>query len=481
MASRTKRGRVAVLVRAARAATSRITLPISDRRKVRDALVGFARRQVLAPLSRILKSAGERRLPWPLFDSEFYRRENPDVAASGVNPFLHFVLYGIREGRQPAPRVRRFAPQSYLPPPLRKEPLEPEDVVIEEKPYFTVPAGPVGHTSLRPIAFVAPRAGQSCVELAKLAWDSGLFGICFRYPFAAGQAPLADAASQALERPAWDLPFCLCWTAGTEAVAGALVERANQWFDRDSYLKIDGKPLLLVAGPDDQSRMRRIQKELRDAAAGHEWPGIYLVLVSGAREPLACGFDAVLQAGTDVAESPKTGMLPETPFGGDPDPGRGPGPGRDASAEGGLKTFRTVLAPWRETAAGGCSSLRAYADRLYHAGRATLADPALARHEKLIFLDVAGTRGDGGLLEPDARYGFGYLHATRAVLDALSDGLSRVTAIVPNYNHARYLRQRLRSLSEQTRLPDEIVFLDDASTDDSLAVARTLLAAANVT
>lgn len=175
MASRTKRGRVAVLVRAARAATSRITLPISDRRKVRDALVGFARRQVLAPLSRILKSAGECRLPWPLFDSEFYRRENPDVAASGVNPFLHFVLYGIREGRQPAPRVRRFAPQSYLPPPLRKEPLGPEDVAIEEKPYFTVPAGPVGHTSLRPIAFVAPRAGQSCVRTGQAGLGFGAF------------------------------------------------------------------------------------------------------------------------------------------------------------------------------------------------------------------------------------------------------------------------------------------------------------------
>lgn len=47
-----------------------------------------------------------------------------------------------------------------------------------------------------------------------------------------------------------------------------------------------------------------------------------------------------------------------------------------------------------------------------------------------------------------------------------------VSAIVPNYNHARFLRERLDTILGQSLLPAEIVFLDDASTDDSLAIAE---------
>ena len=49
----------------------------------------------------------------------------------------------------------------------------------------------------------------------------------------------------------------------------------------------------------------------------------------------------------------------------------------------------------------------------------------------------------------------------------------RISAIIPNYNHAPFLEERIRSILAQTRRPDEIIFLDDASTDDSLAVVST--------
>ncbi len=45
-----------------------------------------------------------------------------------------------------------------------------------------------------------------------------------------------------------------------------------------------------------------------------------------------------------------------------------------------------------------------------------------------------------------------------------------VSAIVPCYNHARYLDERIGSILRQRVLPSEIVALDDCSTDDSLAV-----------
>ena len=36
-----------------------------------------------------------------LFDEEYYRKSNPDVARAGINPLIHFSLAGWREGRKP--------------------------------------------------------------------------------------------------------------------------------------------------------------------------------------------------------------------------------------------------------------------------------------------------------------------------------------------------------------------------------------------
>ena len=45
-----------------------------------------------------------------------------------------------------------------------------------------------------------------------------------------------------------------------------------------------------------------------------------------------------------------------------------------------------------------------------------------------------------------------------------------VSVIVPNYNHARYLEQRLDSVFNQTYTNFEVIILDDCSTDNSLEV-----------
>lgn len=37
------------------------------------------------------------------FDPEYYLRTNPDVAQSGIDPLVHYVYYGAREGRNPTP------------------------------------------------------------------------------------------------------------------------------------------------------------------------------------------------------------------------------------------------------------------------------------------------------------------------------------------------------------------------------------------
>jgi glycosyltransferase involved in cell wall biosynthesis len=51
-----------------------------------------------------------------------------------------------------------------------------------------------------------------------------------------------------------------------------------------------------------------------------------------------------------------------------------------------------------------------------------------------------------------------------------------VTAIVPTYNKAKFLRESVQSVLAQTYAPIQIVIVDDGSTDESVAVAQTLVA-----
>ncbi|MBI1495084.1 glycoside hydrolase family 99-like domain-containing protein [Halocynthiibacter styelae] len=70
------------------------------------------------------------------------------------------------------------------------------------------------------------------------------------------------------------------------------------------------------------------------------------------------------------------------------------------------------------------------------------------------------------LIEEEFNF-FNYAHN----LIAREDGVS---VVVPNYNYAPYLEQRLSSLFQQTLLPRDVLAIDDASSDDSV----TLLASA---
>jgi glycosyltransferase involved in cell wall biosynthesis len=48
----------------------------------------------------------------------------------------------------------------------------------------------------------------------------------------------------------------------------------------------------------------------------------------------------------------------------------------------------------------------------------------------------------------------------------------KVSVIVPNYNHARFLRRRIDSILAQTFKDFELILLDDDSTDESLTILR---------
>lgn len=50
----------------------------------------------------------------------------------------------------------------------------------------------------------------------------------------------------------------------------------------------------------------------------------------------------------------------------------------------------------------------------------------------------------------------------------------RISLVMPNYNHGRFIGSALRALLTQTRPADEIIVIDDASTDDSVEIVERL-------
>lgn len=90
--------------------------------------------------------------------------------------------------------------------------------------------------------------------------------------------------------------------------------------------------------------------------------------------------------------------------------------------------------------------------------------------------DPVGSKalGDAGAALIQERFSF--RHYIFDLLEWAGKPLKRISAVVPNFNYAHHLKQRLNSIADQSYPMYEIVVIDDASTDDSLTVIRAWLA-----
>ncbi len=95
---------------------------------------------------------------------------------------------------------------------------------------------------------------------------------------------------------------------------------------------------------------------------------------------------------------------------------------------------------------------------------------------------------ESAYLEPDVFYGASFLNATaRALRSSILDYAARleqhetlrpaerVSVILPNYNHEKFIAEHIQTILDQNRSPDEIIFLDDCSSDNSVSLARQVL------
>jgi glycosyltransferase involved in cell wall biosynthesis len=54
--------------------------------------------------------------------------------------------------------------------------------------------------------------------------------------------------------------------------------------------------------------------------------------------------------------------------------------------------------------------------------------------------------------------------------------MQTLSVVLANYNHARFLPRALNAIVSQSRPPDELILVDDASTDDSVSIMRAFAA-----
>ena len=135
----------------------------------------------------------EGRDPSALFDTNYYLTQNPDVRAAGVNPLLHFELYGWKEGRDPS---LLFSDKQYLAayPDVAGAGVDPllhyvQYGQTEGRMAFLSGAAGFGNTAPDPLvnpAFYDPQLGatliptgfaagqQAAVSYAATGWKQGL-------------------------------------------------------------------------------------------------------------------------------------------------------------------------------------------------------------------------------------------------------------------------------------------------------------------
>ena len=82
------------------------------------------------------------------------------------------------------------------------------------------------------------------------------------------------------------------------------------------------------------------------------------------------------------------------------------------------------------------------------------------------------THADRRRVSAAARDRFGFASYAASVLRLALPDLPDVSVAVPSFNYARFMPERLRSVFAQTTPVREVLLLDDASSDDSVAVAR---------
>jgi len=281
-------------------------------------------------------------------------------------------------------------------------------------------------------------------EQARLAREYGISAFCFYFYWFGGKTLLETPLRNWLDDKTIDLQFCLCWAnekwsrtwdgRGDEILIDqqhspeddiAFIAHVAEYMRDPRYLRVDGKPMLLVYRPGLFPDMKATAGRWRHWCAENGIGDIHLAYVQSFERPEAhgMGFDSAVEfppnLGKSLSISRDQALLNEAYAGDVLDwrsmansfqqprkrnywihPGVNPAWDNESRRPGRGRTFLH-------------SSHRLYASWLRHA--VDLAHEQ-APTSPLVFINAWNEWAEGATLEPDMLWGFANLEATRRVL-----------------------------------------------------------------
>jgi glycosyltransferase involved in cell wall biosynthesis len=416
----------------------------------------------------------EGREPCLNFHPRLYLQANPDVAAAGLEPLTHYLCHGMKEGRELEPAtLRAFGHEpedtsGWLPPDVRL-------IAFYLPQFHSIPENDAwwgkGFTDWTNV-----RRGRACfrghyqphvphssigyydltdesvlVRQAEMARRFGIYGFCFHYYWFGGKRLLEMPVERLLRTGRPDFPFCLCWANenwtrrwdGMESevlIAQKHSPADDEHFIREvlramrdrRYIQVNGRPLLIVYRPmllpDPTATFSRWREVCRAEGVGE----IFLAAprMFGVSDPRPLGLDAAIQFPPHDCEGKP---LPKEEHGAAPDfqgylyDYRQTRKDQQARRIRDYRLFRGIIPSWDNTPRRQNrgtvfvnSSPQEYSSWLALLIRETRWQ--YEGEERLVFINAWNEWAEGCHLEPDERYGFAWLNATRrALLPTRSD------------------------------------------------------------
>jgi glycosyltransferase involved in cell wall biosynthesis/SAM-dependent methyltransferase len=436
----------------------------------------------------------EGRDPSDDFDTRGYLAIYRDIREAGINPFWHYVTFGASELRTPHPRsIVRYEDDVWFGPMLGEVKL----LAFHAAPDWEALRG--GRSMVKgggqprlphdDLGFYVAADRAVLERQAALARRHGIQGFCFMLaPDVEKSVPPSTALECLLEAPDMDLPFCV----GIDAPSvrrlgdeGSLLHRACA--DRRA-IRVDGAPVLLVRPHGVPQDVIAELEAVRKALAEQGMVRVFLIACWTEGEQAFLERACAAGACDAVLDLPQPPMPRET---GNYVPQESGGvrtvPYPVVASHGVVRTqamdcgafpfYAAVVVGRDDTSTKGSDHLvyKHFDTRHYRRWLDAALDAARripAADRRFVFLQSWNDWNQGQFLEPDHQSGYARLNETSRALLGIRPGLRmpKVSVIVPNYNHERFLRQRLDSIYGQTYRNIEVILMDDCSSDGSRAV-----------
>lgn len=293
------------------------------------------------------------------------------------------------------------------------------------------------------------RRQETMEEQAKLATRYGISGFCYYYYWFAGKRLLERPLEQMLATGKPDFPFCLCWANEnwtrtwdgqnnnvliaqdyTEENDIAVIKDLARYFSSKNYIKIDGKPLILVYRVKNLPLFYRTAAVWRNYAAANGIGDLVIAAVESfelsalPEDPQKFGCDITVEFPPHqmVHDNARKVEVVNPKYTGTVHDYRALAREYMVRQEPGWSRIRSVLVGWDNTPRRQNNSLvlENGSPGAFQAWLEWTIERTLEQNlgdERIVFINAWNEWCEGSYLEPDQDYGHAYLQAVKNALD----------------------------------------------------------------